>query len=84
MTLQVRVGKCRLRVALACWPDVDQQTARFLRSLHWRVRRCVEMTHGEEMTLDQVAAHLRISRFTVSSDLARAYSAYETEVLTDK
>ncbi len=84
MTLQVREGKCRLHVALACWPDVDQQTARFLRGLHWRVRRCVEMTHGEEMTQDQIAAHLRVSRETVSSDLARAYTAYEEEVLSSR
>lgn len=77
MTLNVPESKCRLHIAMACWPDVTAETATFLRSLHWRIRRSVEMVHGEEYTHDQVAAHLRVSRETVASDLSRAYTAYE-------
>ena len=77
MTLNVPESKCRLHVAMRFWPDVDDNTARFLRSLHWRIRRAVELTHGEECSAEQVAARLRVSRQTVSVDLARAYAEYE-------
>ena len=77
MTLNVPESKCRLHVAMRYWPDVDEPTARFLRSLHWRIRRAVELTHGEELSSEQVAAKLRVSRQTVSTDLSRAYAEYE-------
>ena len=77
MTLNVPEAKCRLHVAMRFWPDVDAQTAAFLRSLHWRIRRAVELVHGEGCTADQAAAQLRVSSRTVYDDLARAYQAYE-------
>ncbi len=77
MTLQIPEAKARLHVAMRFWPHVDDQTEAFLRSLHWRVRRAVELTHGEECTADQVATQLRVSRETVYNDLARAYARYE-------
>lgn len=77
MTLNVPESKCKLHVAMRYWPDVDEPTERFLRSLHWRIRRAVELTHGEECAADQVAAQLRVSKETVYSDLARAYAQYE-------
>jgi DNA-directed RNA polymerase specialized sigma24 family protein len=83
VTLNVPEAKCKLHVAMRYWPDVDDPTAQFLRSLHWRIRRAVELTHGEECSAEQVAAQLRISKETVYSDLARAYAQYE-EVLCSK
>lgn len=77
MTLNVPEAKCRLHVAMRFWPDVDDQTRRFLRSLHWRIRRAVELVHGEECSQDQVAARLRVSVTTVREDLGRAYAAYD-------
>lgn len=82
MTLNVPEAKCRLHIAMRDWPTVDDATARYLKSLHWRIRRVVELTHGEECTGDQVAAQLRISPATVSGDLARAYTAYEEAICT--
>ena len=77
MTLQIPEAKCQLHVAMRYWPDVDDSTARFLRSLHWRIRRAVIMTHGEECTQEQIAARLRVSVRTVREDLQRAYDLYE-------
>lgn len=77
MTINVPEGKCQLHVAMRFWPDVDDTTSRFLRSLHWRIRRAVELVHGQECTHDQAAAQLRVSSATVASDLARAYAEYE-------
>lgn len=77
MTLNVPESKCKLHVAMRYWPDVDEPTARFLRSLHWRIRRAVIMTHGEECTQEQIAARLRVSVRTVREDLQRAYDLYE-------
>ena len=77
MTLNVPEAKCRLHVAMRFWPDVDEPTRQFLRSLHWRIRRAVELVHGEECTADQAAAQLRVSSRTVYEDLSRAYRMYE-------
>lgn len=83
MTLNVPESKCKLHVAMRYWPDVDEPTEQFLRSLHWRIRRAVELTHGEECSAEQVASQLRISKETVYSDLARAYSQYEDMMPTN-
>lgn len=80
MTLNVPEAKCRLHVAMRLWPDVDDQTRIFLRSLHWRIRRTVELVHGEECTADQTAAQLRVSIRTIYEDLGRAYRAYEEHI----
>lgn len=77
MTINVPEGKCQLHVAMRFWPDVDDTTSRFLRSLHWRIRRAVELVHGEECTHDQAAAQLRVRERTVRRDLRRAYKEYE-------
>lgn len=77
MTLQIPEAKCRLHVAMAAWPEVDACTASFLRGLHWRIRRIVVLTHGEEYTQDQVSARMRVSVATVRSDLQRAYDAFD-------
>lgn len=77
MTLQIPEAKCQLHVAMRNWPAVDDSTALFLQKLHWRIRRCVILTHGEELTQEQIAARLRISVVTVQRDLERAYSLYE-------
>ena len=77
VTLQIPEAKCQLHVAMRNWPAVDDSTALFLQQLHWRIRRCVILTHGEELTQEQIAARLRISVRTVSEDLQRAYDAYE-------
>lgn len=77
MTLNVPEAKCKVHVAMRYWPDVDADTAAWLRSLHWRIRRVVELTHGEECSQDQVAAQLRISPATVYTDLSRAYDRWE-------
>ena len=77
MTLNVPEAKCRLHIAMRDWPTVDDATARYLRSLHWRIRRVVELTHGQECTREQVAAQVRISVRVVSEDLQRAYDAFE-------
>lgn len=77
MTLNVPESKCRLHVAMRNWPAVDDSTAQFLKQLHWRIRRAVIMTHGEECTQEQIAARLRVSVRTVREDLQRAYDLYE-------
>lgn len=77
VTLQIPEAKSQLRVAMSTWPMVDEVTAQFLRRLHWRIRRCVILTHGEELSREQVAARLRVSVRTVTEDLQRAYDAYE-------
>ena len=77
MTLQIPEAKCQLHVAMRNWPAVDDSTALFLQRLHWRIRRAVIMTHGEELTQEQIAARLRVSVRTVSEDVQRAYDAYE-------
>ncbi len=77
MTIQIPEAKSQLHVAMRNWPEVDESTKLFLRRLHWRIRRCVILTHGEELTREQVAAKLRVSVRTVSDDLQRAYDAYE-------
>jgi DNA-directed RNA polymerase specialized sigma24 family protein len=77
VTLQIPEAKCQLHVAMRNWPAVDDSTTLFLQKLHWRIRRCVIMTHGEGCTREQIAARLRVSVRTVSDDLQRAYDAYE-------
>lgn len=77
MTLNIPEGKSRLHVAMRFWPDVDDTTGRFLRSLHWRIRCAVVLVHGKECSHDQAAAQLRVSPSTVASDLARAYAEFE-------
>lgn len=77
VTLQIPEAKCQLHVAMRNWPAVDESTALFLQKLHWRIRRAVIMTHGEECTQEQIAARLRVSAETVKRDLVRAYVLYE-------
>jgi DNA-directed RNA polymerase specialized sigma24 family protein len=77
MTLQIPEAKCQLHVAMRNWPVVDDSTALFLLRLHWRIRQAVILTHGQELTQEQIAARLRVSVRTVSEDLQRAYDAYE-------
>ena len=69
--------RCRLRVRLQSWPAVDDSMALWLRTLPWRVRRVLVLTHGEECTRDQVSARLRLSIRTVSRCLDDAYDRYE-------
>lgn len=76
MTLNIPEAKCKVHIAMRYWPDVDADTAAWLRSLHWRIRRAVELVHGEERTLDQAAAQLRVSPSTVTNDLSRAYDRF--------
>lgn len=77
MTLQIPEAKCQLHVAMRNWPAVDDSTQAYLATLHWRIRRCVILTHGEECTQEQIAARLRVSVDTVQKDLKRAYDLFE-------
>lgn len=76
-TLQVPEGKARLQVALSTWPSVDDTTEGFLASLHWRIRQCVILTHGQGLSREGVGLRLQISPRTVSGDLQRAYEMYK-------
>jgi DNA-directed RNA polymerase specialized sigma24 family protein len=77
VTLHIPEAKSQLHVAMRNWPAADDSTELFLQQLHWRIRRVVIMTHGEELTQEQIAARLRISVDTVQTDLKRAYDVFE-------
>ncbi len=66
-----------LRGRLATWPVTDDATARFLRSLHWRVRQAVILVHGERRTVRAAAARLGVSERTLYRDLAAAGACYQ-------
>lgn len=69
--------RCRILLRLRAWPAVDDGTAAWLRTLPWRVRRVLLLTHAEVLTQDQAAVKLRLSARTVRRYLDLAYAAYE-------
>lgn len=69
-------ARAELRACLAAWPAVDDATAEWLRSLHWRVRQAVILVHGERLTACDAAARLGISERTLFHDLSAADARY--------
>lgn len=66
----------QLRVAMACWPHVDDRTRAFLDSLHWRRRRVAVLAYGERLTIRDIAARVVRSEPTVQRDLQVVCRAY--------
>ncbi len=69
--------RAALRACLATWPVIDDATAQFLRSLHWRVRQAVILVHGQRLTGHAAAFRLGISVRTLYHDLAVADAQYQ-------
>ena len=69
--------RAALRACLARWPAVDDATAQWLASLHWRARQAVVLVHGERRTVRAAAARLGISERTLYRDLAAASARYQ-------
>jgi DNA-directed RNA polymerase specialized sigma24 family protein len=66
----------RLRVALSCWPVVDEATRAFLTTLPWRRRQVAILVYAERLSIRDVAARIARSEATVERDLGIICRAY--------
>ena len=67
-------SRAQLRVAMRLWPEIDEETRRFLAGLQWRVCQVVILVCGQGLSQAEAARRLGVCERTVRYDLDAACS----------
>jgi len=59
------------------WPYIGAKARQWLKSLHWRQRKAVNLVYGQKLTGQAAAARLGVSERTVWNDIRRACEMFD-------